>query len=157
MSKRVASGSKNKASQSTKEYGSKLCGRSRITNGSSLLPEIDGRSIWARRLRDLISLHTSDLAGLDNLSQAELSIIRRASCLTVELEHLEQKFALAGDGATESQLKTYQMTVNTLRRTLEALGLKRRAKDITPDPLEYARDYARRKAADIEESEEVGA
>ena len=117
---------RNKATQSTKLYGKQLCGRSKITNGSTLLPSIDGRSIWARRLRDLISLHTSDLGGLDNLSQAELSLIRRAATLTVELEHLEMRFALAEDGAEEGQLKTYQMTVNTLRRTLEALGLKRR-------------------------------
>ena len=156
MKKRSTQRPNNKPTQSTKLFGKQLCGRSRITNGKDLLPSVDGRSIWARRLRDLISLHTSDLGGLGNLSQAELSIIRRASCLTVELEHLEMKFALAEDGASESQLKTYQMTVNTLRRTLEALGLKRRAKDVTPDPLEYARDYARRKA-EAEEAEEVEA
>lgn len=111
--------------------GRSLTNRSRVTNKMGLIPLVDGRSSVARRWHDLIYLHTSDLGGEDNLSQAELSIVRRAATLTVELEHLEQKFALSGDGATESQLKTYQMTVNTLRRTLEALGLKRRARDVT--------------------------
>src|SRR5215471_18388886 len=37
----------NKPSQSTKQYGSKLTGRSKITNGTHLLPRVDGRSIWA--------------------------------------------------------------------------------------------------------------
>jgi hypothetical protein len=145
--------SKNKPTQSTKLYGRQLCGRSRITNGSQLMPEIDGRSIWARRLRDLIHLHTSDLGGLDNLSQAEQSLIRRTACITVELEHMEQKFAMQANGASFDQLRIYQMTVNTLRRLLETLGLERRAKDITPDPLSYARQYARRKAEEAEDAE----
>src|SRR5262245_23135164 len=51
-------------------------GRSRITNGTDLLPGIDGRSNWARRFRDVISLHTSDLGGLEECSEAEKSIIR---------------------------------------------------------------------------------
>jgi hypothetical protein len=102
-----------------------------------LLPSVDGRSVWARRLHDLIYLHTADLGGEDNCSEAEKALVRRASCLIVELEHLEMKFALAEDGAEEGQLKTYQMTVNTLRRTLESLGLKRRARDVTPTLAEY--------------------
>ena len=69
--------------------------RSRISNGSSILPGVDRRSCWARRLRDLIDLHLSDLGGEDAASEAERSIIRRAACLTVELEHLELAFALA--------------------------------------------------------------
>src|SRR5690349_19554851 len=32
-------------------------GRSRITNGNALLPGVDGRSVWARRCRDVIDLH----------------------------------------------------------------------------------------------------
>ena len=101
-------------------------------------------------------LHLSDLGGEDICSEAEKALVRRASVMIVELEHMEMRFALAEDGASESAIKTYQMTTNTLRRTLESLGLKRRTKDITPHPLEYAKQY-RRKAADIEESEEVGA
>jgi hypothetical protein len=125
-----------------------------------LLPTVDGRSIWARRLHDLIYLHLSDLGGEDACSEAEKALVRRASCLIVELEHMETRFALAEVGASPDKLRIYQMTVNTLRRTLESLGLKRRAKDITPHPLDYARDYARRKAEELEieidEEVEVG-
>jgi len=49
--------------------------RSRVSNGSSILPGVDGRSVWARRLRDLISLHLSDLGGDVAVSEAERSII----------------------------------------------------------------------------------
>jgi len=144
---------KNKPSQSTKQYGRQLCGRSRITNGKELLPSIDGRSIWARRLRDLISLHTRDLGGFDNLSQAQLSLIRRAAALTVELEHLEEKFQVNGS-ATPDQLKIYQMATNTLRRLFETIGLERRPRDITPPhPFDYAKDFAARRKAAAEETD----
>jgi hypothetical protein len=104
--------------------------RSRITNGRDLLPTVDGRCLWARRFRDLLSLHLSDLGGEDNCSEGEKALVRRAACLIVELEQLEDLFA-AGD-ATPKRLELYQRLTNTLRRCLESLGLKRRAKDITP-------------------------
>jgi hypothetical protein len=113
--------------------------RSRLTNGSAVLPGVDGRSTWVRRLRDLIELHVQDLGGEDNLSEAEKSIIRRASTLTVELERLELQFARA-DGADPEALDLYSRTAGNLRRLLEAVGLQRRAKHMDPpDPLAYAR------------------
>ena len=50
---------------------SMACLRSAITNGSDLLAgDVDHRSAWVRRLRDLILAHTSDLGGSDNISAA---------------------------------------------------------------------------------------
>ena len=63
----------------------KANGRSRITNGSALLAGVDGRSSYARRLRDVMVLHLSDLGGEDNVSEAERSLVRRAAVLTVKL------------------------------------------------------------------------
>ena len=116
-------------------------GKSRITNGSAFLPGIDGRSAWIRRAKDLISEHLSDLGGPDNTSAAERSITRRVAVLSVELEHLEARFASAGS-ASPDDLDLYQRTANSLRRLLEAVGLQRRAKDVTPDPLLYAHEVA---------------
>jgi hypothetical protein len=110
--------------------GSKSQERSRISNGSNILPGVDGRSTWVRRLRDLISLHLSDLGGDDAVSEAERSIVRRVATLTVELERLELVFALAGEAKPE-QIDLYQRTANSLRRLLETNGLKRRPKDVT--------------------------
>jgi hypothetical protein len=103
--------------------------RSKITNGSVLVPGVDQRSPWVRRCKDVIASHLSDLGGLDNTSAAERSIIRRASTLTVELERLEGRFAAANE-ATDSDLDLYQRTAGNLRRLLEAVGLQRRSKDI---------------------------
>jgi hypothetical protein len=100
------------------------------------LPDVDGRSTWVRRLRDLISLHLSDLGGEDAVSEAERSIIRRVATLTVELERMESVFALAGE-AQPAQLDLYQRTAGNLRRLLEAVGLERRSKDITPSLEAY--------------------
>ena len=71
--------------------------RSAITNGTNLLPDTDHRSKWMRRLRDIGEMYISDLGGIDNMSTAEHSLIRRIATLTVELEKLEAKFATTED------------------------------------------------------------
>jgi hypothetical protein len=104
--------------------------RSRVANGSALLPGVDGRSTWVRRCKELIADHLADLGGEDNTSAAERSIIRRAAVLTTELERLEVRFALAGE-ASADDLDLYQRTAGNLRRLLEAVGLQRRPRDVT--------------------------
>jgi hypothetical protein len=105
--------------------------RSRVANGSALLAGIDGRSMWVRRAKEIIADHISDLGGIENCNAAERSIVRRASTLTVELERLEAKFATSGEACT-ADLETYQRCANSLRRLLEAVGLRRRPRDTTP-------------------------
>ena len=104
----------------------------------SVLADIDHRSAWMRRLRDLIQLHMSDLGGDDNVSEAERSLVRRASMLELQCELLEQRFAQAeGGAATSAQLADYQRAAGTLRRLLTSLGLQRRQKDVTPSLEQY--------------------
>jgi hypothetical protein len=110
--------------------------RAAVTNGSAVLPGIDGRSTWARRLRDLIELHLNDLGGPEAVSQAQHSIVRRAATLTVELERLEAKFANAG-AADSGELDLYQRTAGNLRRLLESVGFERKARNVTPGLREY--------------------
>ncbi len=109
--------------------------RTRVTNGRSLLGSgVDGRSMWARRFRDVLALHLSDLGGESVTSEAEKSIARRAACLVVELEQMEIRFATGdtpeGEDDTGNLIDRYQRCANTLRRLLESLGLQRRAKDV---------------------------
>jgi hypothetical protein len=112
--------------------------RSRVTNGNELLPDVDHRSVWMRRFRDLNNLHLNDRGGEAAASEAEKALVRRGACLIVELEQMEQQFALNG-GGTLKQLECYQRMTNTLRRVLESLGLKREAKDVTPRLADYLR------------------
>jgi hypothetical protein len=111
--------------------------RSRLTNGA--LIDGDGRSAWARRMKDLIALHLSDLGGEANVSEAEKSIVRRVATLTVELERMEMAFAEAGEASPE-QLDLYQRVSNSMRRMLETIGLERRAK-----PVESLQEYLAKK------------
>jgi hypothetical protein len=112
-------------------------GRSRVTNGNKLLVGVDGRSPWVRRCRDVIRLHLSDLGGEDNTSEAARSLVRRAAVLTTELEMLEARFALADGAVSADDLDLYQRTANSLRRLLEAVGLQRRSRDVSPTLAEY--------------------
>ena len=113
--------------------------RSRVTNGNGLLPDIDHRTAWVRRFRDVLALHLSDLGGPDNVSHAEAALARRATCLIVELEQMERKFAL-NNGSTPRQLREYGRASNTLNRLFESLGVKRRLKDVTPSLAQYLHD-----------------
>ena len=76
------------------------------------------------------------------VSSAETLIMRRASVLEAELERLEGIFAAAGE-ADNGQLGLYQTVANTQRRLLEAVGLERRARNVTPSLMEYAAEVRR--------------
>jgi hypothetical protein len=108
---------------------SKSKGRSRMTNGYDFPRGVDTHSQWARRFRDLYSLHLADMAGSE--SEAEKAILRRACILITELERMEAGFAIAGK-AQLAELEVYQRAANSMKRMLEAVGLQRRAKEIGP-------------------------
>jgi hypothetical protein len=125
-----------------KANGTLKAQQSRITNGSALLPGIDGRSAWVRRCKDVIAAHLSDLGGIDNTSAAERSLVRRAAVMTTELEQVERRFALGE--ASADDLDVYIRGCGRLQRLLEAIGLERVAKDISPT----LSDYLEREAAE---------
>ncbi|MCJ2052797.1 hypothetical protein [Methylobacterium sp. J-070] len=106
-----------------------------------MLTIADGRSAWARRMRDLMALHLSDLGGEAAVSAAEKSIIRRAATLTVELERMEERFATDGEADADA-LDLYSRTSGNLRRLLEAIGLRRRPRDVTPNRTGYIEGHA---------------
>ena len=125
-------GAKSRASVITRSKSN----RSKVTNGKSLFAAGgDNRSPWARRLRDVLEVHISDLGGELAISEAEYSILRRAATITVELERLEAQFAT--DTAADGALDRYQRGANSLRRLLESVGLERRARDVTVDLQTY--------------------
>ena len=138
----------SKQSESPRSAGKKPTARSRISNGSELLVGADGRTKWARRLKDLIDDYSSDCGDTGDLTHARRALIRRAATLTVELEMKESDFANAGK-ADASDLKTYQTASNSLRRLLESAGLAKATntvkvkdppfKDVPPTPREAAR------------------
>ena len=113
-----------------------LFNRSAITNGSTILPGIDGRSAPARRVRDVQNAILADLGGSERVTEAERLIVRRASFLELKLERIEREFLLNEEINIEL-LDSYQRAANTQRRAFETVGLERRAKDVTPDLQTY--------------------
>ncbi len=114
--------------------------KSAVTNGSKFLPDIDGRSTWARRARDIIAQLIEDRGGEDLTSEAERLILRKAAVIAVQTEQLETKFAEAnstGENVSREDLDLYQRLANSMRRLLESVGLQRVARDVTPDLKDY--------------------
>ena len=111
--------------------------RSSVTNGKRLFVEHRGDTAWARRFRDVLVEIISDLGGLDVLSEGQKQLARRAATLCITCERMEGK-AAAGE---EIDLTAYGMLTDRLGRTFARLGLKRRPRDVTPDPLVFARTY----------------
>lgn len=107
--------------------------RSRVTNGRELFVEADGRTAWGRRLRDLIEAHASDLGGVGGLSEAQRSLIRRASTIELRLEQLEGDLA-QGKCA---DLTAYATAAGHLRRILETLGIERKMRTVVPSVDAY--------------------
>ncbi len=117
-----------------KQTGTKPTARSRVGTGKDLFPMADGRSVYARTMRDFMADCIVDRGG--DASTAERAIIRRAATLQVELILLEERFATGGQ-AEPSDLDLYQRAANSQRRLLEAVGMARVARDVTPNLAEY--------------------
>lgn len=111
------------------------CHKSAVANGTRLfaVSGIDGRSLTARRFRDLIQAFTSDLGGPDMISEGQLQLIRRAAALSIMSEAIEADLARDMD----FDVNTYGQICDRLRRVVEALGLRRQARDVTPSLESY--------------------
>jgi hypothetical protein len=111
--------------------------RARNTNGGNFLPGIDGRSHEARRIYDIAAQVATDLGGADRITETRLALVRRFASLCVLLEGQEVRIA----SGEPIDVSAYSHMSSTLVRLAARIGLKRVAKDVTPDPLDYARRY----------------
>jgi len=110
-------------------------GRSAVTNGKRLHVVAPGDTAWARRFRDILSEIISDI-GREGLSEGQRQLARRCATIAIQCEKMEGE-AAAGH---EINIDVYGQLVDRLGRAFQRLGLKRQARDITPDPLAYARE-----------------
>ncbi len=79
----------------------------------------------------MIHARASDLGGTDALSEAQLSLIKRAATMECELEAMEGKLSMG----EEISLDLYTRTAGHLRRYCETLGIERVARDVTPSSV----------------------
>jgi hypothetical protein len=97
------------------------------------LADLDGRTHAMKLAVTLIREITGDLGGQDQLSIAEQQIVQRAALLGVIAEDIEARW-LAGEYVDPTTLATI---ANAQRRLFEAIGLRRRPKEVTPTLSEY--------------------
>jgi hypothetical protein len=115
----------------------------KLPNGAAMvqmltLDHIDGRTLAARRARELIEALETDLGGGDRLTEGYRQLIKRAAVLGTYIESCEAMW-LSGQNV---DLPSYMSAVNVQRRVLATIGLERRQRDITPTPLDYANGAA---------------
>ena|ERR1700730_6403424 len=108
--------------------------RSKMSNGSKLLPMTDGRSATARRFKDLVEDIAADLGGKAMLSEGQRQLIRRAAMLSAECERQE---ALSARGEAEFNCELYGTMCDRLGRLFGRLGLERKPRDVTPTLSDY--------------------
>jgi hypothetical protein len=104
-----------------------------------VMSDLDGRTVAARRIKEIVGSISADLGGASGLGEAQRQLITRAALLSTILESAETKL-LVGE---EIDLTTYLSAIDRLRRVLTALGLERKARDVsTLTPLQYAQQQS---------------
>lgn len=107
--------------------------RSRLSNGRDVLPDVDGRSVVARRYRDIIGAVVSDQGGAEHLSEARLQLIRRFSAASVLAEQMEARLARG----EQFNIQEYSLLVSTMVRVAQRIGIERRSRNVTPSLGQY--------------------
>ena len=113
--------------------GRKDFGRDRLTNGSKLLPDTDGRLRIAKRFRGIANAVLADQGGAEMCSESRRQLIRRFSAACVLAEELEGRLARG----EEIDVERHALLCSTLTRLVQRIGIDRRAKNITPSLSEY--------------------
>jgi hypothetical protein len=126
--------------------------RSRIGNGSSVLPRSDGRALWARLMKDTLQSLQAHCGGV--FSETQRLVARRVSTLEAELIYLEDKFAQARAEGREPnvvELDLYGRLADRQRRLADsALGWQRTPRNLNPSPDEYLARLSKEPALEVE-------
>jgi hypothetical protein len=126
------------------------CLSSKVTTGRKVFVESgDGRSAWARRWKDLTLAHVTDLGDPEDLSEAQISLCRRAAAIECQLELVEARMS-EGQPLDVAQ---YSRLTGVLCRLFELIGVKRLTKPLDPQ-AELARALAPYGSEPIDDDEE---
>jgi hypothetical protein len=76
------------------------------------------------------------------MAEARLQLCRRFAACSVLAEAMEARLV----NGEELDIGEYSQLTSTMVRVAQRIGINRTPKDITPNPLDYAREFDRRKA-----------
>src|SRR5262245_29003868 len=102
--------------------------RRRHTRRFATFEAIDRRTASYRETRRLIGAIANDLGGYDELSTGEQQLVQRAAVLGAILVDMEAQWLR---GERPFDMLGYCTVINAQRRIFEAVGLRRRARDVT--------------------------
>ena len=98
--------------------------------------QLDRRTSAAKAFDKLVADIEADLGGRDQLSTIQLVLIEAFAGAAVTLQHLNTRLALG----QEIDLGQYAQTVSAMVRVASRLGLRRRARDLTPTLRDLLRE-----------------
>jgi hypothetical protein len=117
--------------------------RSATSNGSTILAGVDGRSLEARRFRDLVVSFAEPLGGFESLTEESAALVRQAASITMQNESI-QAAAVRGEPVDAEQV--VRLT-NALTRVLSALKRHRKPKSSAPSLAEIVARHRAEEAA----------
>ncbi len=124
----------------------KASARSRVSNGKDVLPNVDGRSMVARRYFDITMAIVSDQGGASEVSETKQQLIRRFAAASVLAETMEARLA----NGEKIDIAEHALLVSSAVRLARQLGVNRVARDIGPGLGELLRqDHARQLQEDV--------
>lgn len=110
----------------------KLRARARVTNRPAELPNVDLRSIVARRFTDITSQVIIDLGGEGRVSEAKLQFVRRFAGASAMAENMEAAYA-RGELV---DIAEYAALISAACRASSRFGLNR-AQKVVPSLEDY--------------------
>jgi hypothetical protein len=138
--------------------GESLTNRSRITNGTQLLPHVHEQSAWARLFRDTYAALVAHCGGDGHISDLKRHAAKYAAALDTEITFQLSKVGNAREQDEEPaphQLALITTLMNAHRREAEALGWERTARDVTPTLQEYIAQKRAQEAREAAEESEA--
>jgi hypothetical protein len=113
-------------------------GRSRVTNGKTVLLGGAMHKRTARRFRDILAAIVADLGGVGAITEGKKQLARRAALMSVTCEELETTSLAQGQPI---DLDQYGMLSDRIGHCFQRLGLKRVSRNITPSIAEVAASF----------------
>jgi hypothetical protein len=99
---------------------------------------LDGRTKARRRFDAIAEGIAADLGGEDRLSTVQRHLIEAFAGAAVNVHDLNARLLLG----EEIDIVEHSHAISTMVRIASRIGMHRVARDVSPDPLEYAREAA---------------
>jgi len=99
---------------------------------------LDGRTNAAKTFDRIRAGIRADLGGDDALTTVEVALIDAFAGATIQMHDLNTRLLLG----QQIDIADHAATISAMVRVAARIGVARRAKNVTPDPLDYAREYS---------------